>query len=180
MDGKKEELHSGLKHKYAQGPKTIVRKLYVIFFAIWCASPAFTQATVVDAYSSSQLAHLAQKLHAQANAADGTASMVLAKYPGHFTMLVYRNKDGEVEVHQRYADIILVIDGEAIMITGGTTRNGKETKPGEIRGTSIAGGTQSKLEKNELIHIPANTPHQILVPAGNSITYIAIKVETAS
>ena len=156
-----------------------VEKKYVVL--CMCAlslATALAQSAGVDAYSPKELERMAQPLHAQADAGNGTASRVLANYPGHYTMLIYRDKDGEVEVHERFADIILVMSGKATLITGGTAQNGKVVKPGEIRGTSIAGGSQSKLEEGDLVHIPANTPHQLLIPPGNSITYITIKVET--
>jgi mannose-6-phosphate isomerase-like protein (cupin superfamily) len=156
-----------------------VEKKYVMFFI--CAlslATAFAQSAGVDAYSPEQLERLARPLHAQADAGNGTATRILANYPGHYTMIVYRDKDGEVEVHQRFADVIFVMSGKATLITGGTTQDEKVVKPGEIRGTSIAGGSQSKLEEGDLVHIPANTPHQLLILPGSSITYITIKVET--
>ena len=154
------------------------KKYVVLCMCALSLATALAQSAGVDAYSPKELERMAQPLHAQADAGNGTASRVLANYPGHYTMLIYRDKDGEVEVHQRFADIIFVMSGKATLITGGIAQNGKVVKPGEIRGTSIAGGSQSKLEEGDLVHIPANTPHQLLIPPGNSITYITIKVET--
>ena len=154
------------------------KKYVVLCMCALSLATALAQSAGVDAYSPKELERMAQPLHAQADAGNGTASRVLANYPGHYTMLIYRDKDGEVEVHERFADIILVMSGKATLITGGIAQNGKVVKPGEIRGTSIAGGSQSKLEEGDLVHIPANTPHQLLIPPGNSITYITIKVET--
>ena len=154
------------------------KKYVVLCMCALSLATALAQSAGVDAYSPKELERMAQPLHAQADAGNGTASRVLANYPGHYTMLIYRDKDGEVEVHQRFADIILVMSGKATLITGGIAQNGKVVKPGEIRGTLIAGGSQSKLEEGDLVHIPANTPHQLLIPPGNSITYITIKVET--
>ena len=156
-----------------------VRKKYVVLcIGALSLATAFAQSAGVDAYSPKELERLAQPLHAQADAGNGTATRILANYPGHYTMLIYRDKDGEVEVHQRFADVIFVMSGNATLITGGSTQNGKVVKPGEIRGTSITGGSQSKLGEGDIVHIPANTPHQLLIPPGNSITYITIKVET--
>lgn len=154
------------------------KKYVVLFICALSLATAFAQSAGMDTYSPEELERLAQPLHAQADAGNGTATRVLANYPGHYTMLIYRDKDGEVEVHEQFADIILVMSGKATLITGGTTQNGKVIKPGEIRGTSIAGGSQSKLEAGDFVHIPANTPHQLLIPPGSSITCITIKVET--
>ena len=151
---------------------------FVLSVCLLGFASASAQTVDTDRYSSEQLKDLTRTLHTQADASNGTATKILAQYPGHYTMLVYRDKSGEVEVHRQFTDILMVIDGKATLITSGTTQNGKEIKPGEIRGTAIEGGSKSALEKGDLVHISASVPHQVLVPTGGSITYIAVKIET--
>jgi quercetin dioxygenase-like cupin family protein len=45
-----------------------------------------------------------------------------------------------------------------------------------VRGTGIEGGTKQKLSLGDVIHIQPNTPHQMLIAPGHSITYFVVKV----
>jgi quercetin dioxygenase-like cupin family protein len=38
------------------------------------------------------------------------------------------------------------------------------------------GGTSHKLAAGDVVHIPANTPHQLLVEPGTQFTYFVVKV----
>src|SRR6266404_8326484 len=59
----------------------------------------------------------------------------------------YRDKAGQVEVHDKETDVIYVIDGEATFVTGGTMVGGKVTRPGQSLGTDITGGQTHHLTK---------------------------------
>jgi quercetin dioxygenase-like cupin family protein len=55
--------------------------------------------------------------------------------------------------------------------------NGKPTAPGEVRGESIQDGKDTKLKKCDIVHIPANIPHQLLLANGDTFQYFVIKVQ---
>lgn len=105
------------------------------------------------------------------------ASETLASYGNHLTMLAHREGDGEVEVHDKMADVFVVISGEASLIVGGTVVGGHTSAPGEIRGTSITGGEKKALGAGDAVHIPAKVPHQMLVANGKKVEYFVVKVE---
>ena len=105
------------------------------------------------------------------------ASATLETYGNHLTMLAHREGNGEVEVHEKMADVILVESGEATLMVGGTVVGGHPTTPGEIRGTSITGGEKKMLGAGDAVHIPAKVPHQMMVADGKKITYFVVKVE---
>jgi glc operon protein GlcG len=71
----------------------------------------------------------------------------------------HRDKAGVVEVHERDADIIYVLDGSATFVTGGEMVGGKTIGPGEIRGAEIKGGETRTISKGDVIIVPAGTPH---------------------
>jgi mannose-6-phosphate isomerase-like protein (cupin superfamily) len=102
------------------------------------------------------------------------ASETLATYGNHLTMLAHREGDGEVEVHDKMADVFYIVSGEATLIVGGTVVGGHPTTPGETRGTSITGGEKKMLGAGDAVHIPAKVPHQMLV--GKKVTYFVVKV----
>jgi glc operon protein GlcG len=79
-----------------------------------------------------------------------------AKYMVHAS---HRDKAGVVEVHEQDADIIYVLDGSAVFVTGGEIVGGKTIAPGEIRGTDVKGGETRTISKGDVIIVPAGTPH---------------------
>jgi mannose-6-phosphate isomerase-like protein (cupin superfamily) len=105
------------------------------------------------------------------------ASETLASFGNHLTMLAHRDGDGEVEVHDKMADVFFVESGEATLILGGTVVGGHPTTPGETRGASIDGGEKKMLGAGDAVHIPAKVPHQMLVAKGKKVTYFVVKVE---
>ena len=87
----------------------------------------------------------------------------------------HRDKAGQVEVHEKETDVIHVIDGEATFVTGGTLVGAKSTKPGQLVGSDIQGGQTHHLTKNDVIVVPAGTPHWFKeVP--HSVSYYVVKV----
>ena len=119
----------------------------------------------------------AQHLRQLAAQGDGSASETLEKYPHHYTMLAFRSRDGGGEVHQNFADFFYIVDGHATLLTGGEVVDPKTTAPGEIRGTSVKGGTPQELKAGDVVHIPAGTPHQMLVADGDTVTYFVVKIQ---
>jgi len=87
----------------------------------------------------------------------------------------FRDKAGQVEVHDKETDVIHVIEGAATFVTGGTMIGGKISKPAQHLGTDIQGGQTHHLTKGDVIVVPAGTPHWFKeVP--QSISYYVVKV----
>ncbi|MBN9614177.1 MAG: hypothetical protein J0G35_01255 [Acidobacteriales bacterium] len=132
-----------------------------------------------DLLTPGDLARLgAEQLAAAAKSPTGTASVTLATYPGHKTMLIARTKDGIAEVHANYADFLIVLEGEGTELVGGKVVEPKAQADGETRGLRVEGATSHPLRKGDVIHIPAGIPHQTLLARGQSMTVYAIKVAT--
>ena len=118
-------------------------------------------------------------LRQMARAGSGEASETLREYSQHRVMLSFRSRDGEVEVHEKFADLFVVLSGAATLVTGGTVEGARTVAAGEIRGDSIVGGHAQELRQGELIHVPAGTPHQFLVSGDKSITSLVVKIQEA-
>ncbi len=87
----------------------------------------------------------------------------------------YRDKPGEVELHEKLTDVLYVTSGEATFVAGGKLEGGAPTTPGQIRGGTIVGGTTYHLAKGDCIVIPAGIPHWFKeVPA--TVSYYVVKV----
>ena len=131
-------------------------------FAIWTAADLRAHA-----------AQLSQRL-----GADKSASETLANYGNYRTMLGHREGPGIAELHEKMVDLFVVQDGEATLVIGGEIVDRKTTSPGEVRGSTIAGGERRHLAVGDVVHIPAGVPHQFLVDPGQKFTYFVVKVES--
>jgi mannose-6-phosphate isomerase-like protein (cupin superfamily) len=130
----------------------------------------------LDHWSRGELMERAKHLQALA-AEKGSASEILEKYPHHYTMLAFRNRNGGGEMHQNYADVFFILDGKATLVIGGEVVEPKTTGPGETLGASVKGGSRQALATGDVVHIPAGVPHQMLLEDGDTVTYFVTKVE---
>ena len=133
--------------------------------------------TAPDVQSMASLAEQGKAVLEKARAGSGSASLTLANYNGHHTMLTARVKSGGAEQHMHFADFLIVLDGEGTELTGGTMVDRKESPDGENRGSKLEGATAHVLHKGDVIHIPAGVPHQSIQAPGQSITIYVIKVQ---
>lgn len=113
---------------------------------------------------------------AQTAKSSGSGGATLGDYKSHSIRLSLRTKSGGAEVHAHFDDIFVVTDGKATLITGGTLVDEKAGKDGESTGTSIQGGTSQTIGKGDVVHIPAGTPHQIIIDPGTVYSSIVVKV----
>ena len=129
-----------------------------------------------DQYSPADLAAMEKNLAQKADAS-GLATETLKKYATDYTMLAFRSKSGKAELHEKFADFYFVVGGEATLVSGGHIVNSATTAPGEVRGDSIQDGRETKLKKGDIIHIPANIPHQLVLAKGDTFQYFIVKVQ---
>jgi mannose-6-phosphate isomerase-like protein (cupin superfamily) len=86
-----------------------------------------------------------------------------------------REGPGVAEIHTRDTDIAYVIQGSAILVTGGTAVDAKTIAPEELRGSAITGGETRRVETGDVVVIPNGVPHwfkQVEAP----FVYYVVKV----
>ena len=134
-------------------------------FKIWTASDLKSRAASLASQASGK------------SGADKMASEKLADYGNYNTQLAHREASGTAELHERFADIFVIQSGEATVVVGGKIDGSRQIAPGEIRGAAVSGGERHRVSAGDAVHIPPNTPHQMLVDAGHQVTYFVVKVE---
>lgn len=139
-----------------------------------CAFPLIAAEPAGFAYwSASDLKDITHKL---ASKGGKFGSQQLEKFGNHYTMLAHREADGEAELHETEADLFVVESGNATLIVGGKMKDAKTTAPNEMRAPSIDGGTKKTLAQGDIVHIPAKTPHQLLLNGSKEFTYFVLKI----
>jgi mannose-6-phosphate isomerase-like protein (cupin superfamily) len=133
-------------------------------------------ANPMDHWSLAVLRERGEYLGKLAKHGDGSAGETLKEFPGHAAMLSFRSRDGQVEVHENFADLFYVLEGRATLLTGGTVTGANTVAPGEMRGDAIEGGSRQELRPGDLAHVPAGLPHQMLVASDRTVTCFVLKI----
>ena len=123
------------------------------------------------------LQHVPALLEKAKTTSDGTASMVMHRYPGNYLNLMVRVRTGIGEMHANWSDVLVAIDGEADVITGGTLVDRKDQAGGESRGTRSEGGTPHLMHKGDVIHIMPGVAHWTVLEPGKNFVFWAVKIE---
>ena len=81
----------------------------------------------------------------------------------------------DVEIHANEADLFFITGGSATQVLGGSVNGGRETAPGQIRGSKIGGGQTYSLSPGDVMWVPAGLPHWFPeIPA--PLSYLLVKV----
>jgi quercetin dioxygenase-like cupin family protein len=82
------------------------------------------------------------------------------------------------EMHNNWADLYYIVDGEVLHHTGGTLEGGTERTPGsgEFGGGKIVGAKVVRLAAGDIASSAAGVPHWWEVEPGKTVTYMTVKV----
>ena len=154
----------------------MVCKLAVI--ALACCTALAAQTTPPSQMLDHALMHAKgeQLLNKARIAPEGIAFEILLTRDDGNIQMAARVKSGQGEWHHDYADVLIGVEGNAEIVTGGEVVNGKETQPGEIRGDSIQGGKKQPFGPGDIIRIEPQTAHQMLMTPGTTMRYMAVKI----
>ena len=142
-----------------------------------CSVAVSAQTAATDFHSQADLAARSEQLIARAHKnAKGSGNSTLVKYPNCDLQFNVKTKSGIAEIHAHTSDLIMVTDGEATIVTGGTIPDSTIESPGETRGVKIVGGHEQKVAKGDVLYIPRDTPHQIVAEPGKTVSFLNAKV----
>lgn len=104
----------------------------------------------------------------------GTA--VLGSYGNLVLRLYVRKVSGGGEIHAHFDDLMIVEQGTATLVTGGTLADRKDLDNGESRGSKVVGGVSHKLHVGDVVIVPAGVAHQTIIEPGSTYAYMVAKV----
>jgi mannose-6-phosphate isomerase-like protein (cupin superfamily) len=145
--------------------------------ALLATSPLLTQSGPT-LHSAADLAKLEAKLTTAAKASPtGFGLETIDDFGSARTLYVVRVHTGDAELHEGWADQMVITKGTVILVTGGTIQggHGMPNQPGETRGPSLEGGKEITLHAGDTVHIPAGVPHWVKVPPSSTTTYFVFK-----
>jgi mannose-6-phosphate isomerase-like protein (cupin superfamily) len=129
-------------------------------------------------HSAADLAKLEAKLTETAKSSPtGFGMDTIDDFGSARTLYVVRVHTGDAELHESWADQMVITKGSVILVTGGNIQGGHglPNQPGETRGPSLEGGKEITLHTGDTVHIPAGVPHWVKVAPGTTTTYFVFK-----
>ena len=116
-------------------------------------------------------------LRKMAKFGEGSASEILHEYPQHNVQLSVRLRSGIAELHENFADLFFILDGKATLHSGGAVVKPNIVGPGETRGERLTGAKEQELRPGDIAHIPAGTPHQIVLSGDATFAALVVKIQ---
>lgn len=157
--------------------KNLIRNMSVIALVLAAAPVSMWSAEAkASVWKHRDLVQMDKKLLHELDA-ESSASDVLGTYNNHHFEIAIRKATGNAELHETQNDVFFIVSGEATLVTGGTLVNRKLTEPHEYEGKSIDGGDRVKLSAGDVVHIPFNVPHQLIVEKGKEVEYFVVKID---
>ena len=90
--------------------------------------------------------------------------------------LEYRPGTSPAAVHEKDAELMVVLEGTGNIVTGGKLVDEKRNNANNLGGSSIAGGNSQSVVKGDMLIVPANTPHQVIPTGGAPIVLMTMHV----
>jgi mannose-6-phosphate isomerase-like protein (cupin superfamily) len=148
----------------------------VLVGALAFCAPMFAQSHgKADVFSARDLKAKVEALAPEAKT-KGSSGATLADYGSHKVQLSVRTASGGAEVHEHFDDVMIVQQGSATLVTGGTVIDPKTGADGETKGSGILGGLSRKISVGDVVTVNAGVPHQLLIPPGTIYAALVIKV----
>lgn len=90
--------------------------------------------------------------------------------------LEYRPATAPAALHEKDAELMVVLQGAGNIVTGGKLVDEKRTNANNLAGSSITGGNSRAVAVGDTLIVPANTPHQVIPTGGAPIVLMTMHV----
>src|SRR5690349_22356734 len=109
----------------------------------------------------------------------GNAPMVpepILQLAPYRAQLEYRPATAPAAVHEKDAELFVVLKGKGNILTGGKLVDEKRVNANNLSGSSIADGESHKVGVGDMLLVPANSPHQVIPAGGKPIVVMTMHV----
>ena len=151
----------------------------ILALAVAAAFPVISQAQ--DVAPAQFMSHKAiMGLIAKAKAArKGDVPMVpepILQLAPYKAQLEYRPGKAPAALHEKDAELFVVLQGKGDIVTGGKLVDEKRVNAANLSGSSITGGTSHNVATGDMLLVPANSPHQVIPAGGKPIVVMTMHV----
>src|SRR5882724_13232007 len=108
--------------------------------------------------SEKQITGLVDKAKADRKGDAPLVSEPILSLAPYRAQLEYRPGISPAAVHEKDAELMVVLDGTGNIVTGGKLVDEKRNNANNLGGSSIAGGVSQAVVKGDTLIVPANTP----------------------
>jgi mannose-6-phosphate isomerase-like protein (cupin superfamily) len=106
----------------------------------------------------------------------GSSGATVEDYGSYKVQLSVRTSSGGAEVHAHWDDVMMVEQGSATLITGGTVLGARTGADGETHGSGIQGGQSRAIVRGDVLAVKAGTPHQLILKPGSTYGAVVVKI----
>ena len=99
-----------------------------------------------------------------------------ADHRPHSVQIIHRAGYTQPEIHTDKWDLYVVLTGAGTVRVGGERVNWIEGRPPEEQRPQLEGAQEFQVTERDILHVPARSWHQVVVPESSSITYALINV----
>ena len=151
--------------------------LAVTIFAATLTSGALAQQPATTQYMSEKdIIALIEKAKAdRKNDAPLVPEPILQLAP-YKAQLEYRPLKAPAALHEKDAEVFVVLQGAGDIIVGGKLVNEKRVNAANLTGTDIADGQTHHVTHGDMLIVPNNTPHQVIPTGGAPIVLMTMHV----
>jgi mannose-6-phosphate isomerase-like protein (cupin superfamily) len=99
--------------------------------------------------------------------------LLLAPYRAQ---LEYRPATAPAALHEKDAELMVVLQGAGNIVTGGKLIDEKRNNANNLSGASITGGNSQAVVVGDMLIVPANITHQVIPTGGAPIVLMTLHV----
>ena len=153
-------------------------RAHILAFAFLAttAASAVAQSPMTQFMSDKDIMGLIEKAKADRKGdAPVTAEPILQLAP-YKAQLEYRVLKAPAAVHEKDAELFVVLQGTGDIITGGKLVDEKRVNAANLAGPEIADGQTHHVVKGDVLIVPNNTPHQVVPGGGAPIVVMTMHI----
>jgi mannose-6-phosphate isomerase-like protein (cupin superfamily) len=123
-----------------------------------------------------QIMSLVDKAKAERKGDAPMVSQPILSMSPYRAQLEYRPGTAPAALHEKDAELMVVLQGTGNIVTGGKLLNEKRNNANNLSGSSIDGGSSRAVAVGDTLIVPANIPHQVIPSGGAPIVLMTMHV----
>ncbi len=147
-----------------------------IFLASGCAVADSKQPTGAMLWTATDLRSVDETLTAKMGEAMAAYTQVI-NGGTYGALVIHREVTADPELHVKMNDFFVVLSGEGEIKVGGTVTGEKTIRIDEMQGQRLDGGVLYDVKQGDILFVPANHWHQVIVAKGKVLRAIVIKAQ---